>query len=96
MIDGTKVLIICEISLHISSHLIQTATICKTRQGPVGGIVGPGYSSSGTFWGLLNVSLRASGAELGLGIVVHHVLSVLKVTPQKWWVENLELILLRK
>ena len=51
LIDGAKVLIICEISLHISSHLIQTATICKTRQGLVGGIVGPGYSSSGYIYG---------------------------------------------
>ena len=51
LIDGAKVLIICEISLHISSHLVETATICKTRQGLVGGIVGPGYSSSGYIYG---------------------------------------------
>ena len=51
LIDGAKVLIICEISLHISSQLVQNASI---------------------------------GAELGLGIVVQNVLSVLKVTPQIW------------
>ena len=28
-------------------------------------IVGQGYSQAGTFWGILNVSLRAYGAQIG-------------------------------
>ena len=31
---------------------------------------GQGYCQTGTFWGVLNVSLRAYGARLGLDIVV--------------------------
>ena len=68
LIDGAKVLIICEISLHISSHLVETATICKTRQGLVGGIVGPGYSSGWYILGVLSISLRVSSAQLGFDI----------------------------
>ena len=34
------------------------------QQGIAGGIVGPGCSSSNTFWGVFNVSIRASNAQL--------------------------------
>ena len=37
----------------------------KQRAANPSRIVGHGYSHTGTFWGVLNVSLRANGAQLG-------------------------------
>ena len=45
-------------------------------------IVGQGYSQADTFWGILNVSLRAFGAQLGLDsanlMLFHFLLSTFK------------------
>ena len=43
-------------------------------------IMGQGYSQAGTFWGVLNVSLRAFGAQLGLNSVKLNVVTVLEGT----------------
>ena len=48
-------------------------------------IIGPGYRA-GTFWGVLNVSLRASGIQLGLDLtcfVIRHPSSVICHRPVK-------------
>ena len=48
------------------------------------GILGPKYrSSAGTFWGVLNVSLRASGAQLGYKLTWNHKKTtwIMKIQP---------------
>ena len=52
------------------SHIYRTRQkLAYGRQGLAGRIWRPGYNSSGYFWGVLNVSLRASGAQLRLDIL---------------------------
>ena len=56
------------------SFFLQIRSYATLRAADLDWIVGPGYSWGRYIWGVLNVSLRASGTQLGLDLtcfVIH-------------------------
>ena len=64
IIITTIIITITTIIVIINTIIITRPKLAYGRQGLVG-LLGQDTDQSGTFWGVLSVSLRASGAQLG-------------------------------